>query len=176
MNPRRLFHLSAVFTMLGLLAFGGGTAVLPEMQYVTVHTYKWLTDPQFRSIYSLGQISPGPNMLMVLLIGYRLSGAAGAIAVGLAFFIPDCVIALLANRLWAHFHDTPWQRAVQRGLAPIAIGLMVSGTWAIARLSIINAFTLAEAVMVFAILMWRHVNPAVLVIVGGLAYALLGPH
>ncbi len=176
MNLNRLFHLSAVFTMMGLLAFGGGTAVLPEMQHVTVHTYQWLSDAQFRSIYSLGQISPGPNMLMVLLIGYRLSGAVGAIVVGLAFFVPDCIIAVLVNRLWHHFHDSPWQRAIQRGMGPVAIGLMISGTYAIARLSIINLFTLGIALVVFAILMWRHVNPAVLVMVGGFAYLLLVPH
>jgi chromate transport protein ChrA len=46
---RRVFHLSAVFSMLGILAFGGGTAVLPQMQEATIHTYHWLTDGQFRA-------------------------------------------------------------------------------------------------------------------------------
>jgi chromate transporter len=173
---KRLLNLSAVFAMLGLLAFGGGTAVLPQMQRATVETHRWLTDPQFRSIYGLGQVVPGPNMLMVLLIGYKLAGALGAIAVGLAFFIPDCVIALLANRLFVHFHGTPWQLAVERGLGPVAIGLMISGTYAIARLSLTNPYTVGIAVVVFALLMWRHVNPAVLVLVGGLAYLMMVPH
>jgi hypothetical protein len=50
---------------------------------------------------------------------------------------------------------------------------MTSGTYAIARLSIVNAQTLAIAVVVFAILLWRHINPGVLVLVGGAAYVLL---
>ncbi len=162
--------------MLGVLAFGGGMAVLPEMQHVTVESYKWLTDSQFRSIYSLGQVAPGPNMLMVLLIGYRMAGAAGAIAVGIAFFLPDCMIAILANRLWRRFHGSPWQLSVQRGIAPIAIGLMISGTYAIARLSTTSPFTIGIALVVFGLLMWRHMNAAVLVMVGGLSYLLVMPH
>jgi len=46
---------------------------------------------------------------------------------GWAFFVPDCVIALLANRLCIHFRGSPWRLAAQRGMAPVAIVLMTSG-------------------------------------------------
>ena len=85
----QLLKLGLVFMMLSVLAVGGGTAVLPDMQHATVHWFN-LTDKQFRDIYSIGQVAPGPNMLMVLLIGYRLAGALGAAVVGVAFFLPDC--------------------------------------------------------------------------------------
>jgi chromate transporter len=97
----RLVQLSAVFAMLSMLAVGG-TSVLPEMQHMTVHVFPWLTDKQFRDIYSLGQVAPGPNGLMVMVIGYRLAGAAGAAVVGASFFLPSCLIALAANRVWKH--------------------------------------------------------------------------
>jgi chromate transporter len=79
----QLLKIELVFMMLSVLAVlavGGGTAVLPEMQHATVHWFN-LTDKQFRDIYSIGQVAPGPNMLMVLLIGYRLAGALGAVVV-----------------------------------------------------------------------------------------------
>jgi len=60
-------------------------------------------------------------------------------------------------------------------MAPVAIGLMAAGTFAVARLSIFNLTSLLIAAAVFAILAWRHVNPALLVLGGGFAYALL-PH
>jgi chromate transporter len=172
---KRLFNMSWVFMMLSVLAVGGGTAVLPQMQHTTVDTFKWLNDGQFRDIYSIGQVAPGPNMMMVLLIGYRLAGAAGAIVVGVSFFLPDFFIALAANRLWIHFHGSPWRLAVQRGLAPVAIGLMASGIYAIARLSILDAACAGIALVAFGILYWRHVPPALLVISAGIAYVLL-PH
>jgi chromate transporter len=166
----KLLNLAWVFALLSILAVGGGTAVLPEMQRMTVHHYHWITDRQFRDIYGLGQVAPGPNMLMVLVIGYRLAGAAGAMVVAAAFFIPDCVLTFFANRLWNRFSTSPWRIAVQRGLAPISIGLMLSGTYAIARLSLINAVAFAIAAITFAVLTWRHVNPLILISLGGVVY------
>ena len=114
-------------------------------------------------------------MLMVLLIGQKMAGAMGALVVGLAFFLPDCILTLVANRLWVHFKDSPWRAAVQHGMAPVAIGLMLAGTYAIARLSIFNLTSMLIAATIFALLLWRHINPALLVLAGGMTYVLL-PH
>jgi chromate transporter len=165
-----LLSLAWVFALLSVVAVGGGTAVLPEMERLVVHQFHWMGDQQFRDIYSLGQVAPGPNMLMVIVIGYRLAGAAGAAVVGLAFFLPDCILTFLANRLWSRFSQSRWRTAVQRGFAPIAIGLMLSGTYALARLSIINLMGLAIAAVTCGILSWRRVNPLLLISAGGLAY------
>jgi chromate transporter len=169
----RLVDMVGVFALLSVLAIGGGTPILPEMQYLTVERFHWLTDRQFRDIYSIGQVAPGPNMLMVLVIGYRLKGALGALAVGLAFFLPDCIITLFANRLWERYRDSPWRASIHYGMAPVIIGLMLSGTYAIAVLSIHNLVALLIAASTLSILMWRHVNPGVLIVIGGVLYALL---
>jgi len=171
----KLFNLTWVFMLLAILAVGGGTAVLPEMQHMTVDQFHWVTKSQFRDIYSLGQVAPGPNMLMVLLIGQKMAGALGALVVGLAFFLADCILTLVAKREWVPFNDSPSRSAVQHGMAPVAIGLMLAGTYAIARLSIFNLTSMLIAVSIFALLMWRHINPALLVLAGGLTYVLL-PH
>ena len=164
-----------VFALLSILAVGGGTAVLPEMERLTIQHFHWITAGEFRDMYSLGQVAPWPNMMMVLLIGYRISGALGALVVGLAFFLPDCILTLVAHRLWDRLKNSPWRTAVQHGMAPVAIGLMASGTYAVARLSIFNLTSLLIAAAVFVLLLWRHFNPAVLVLGGGLSYMLL-PH
>jgi chromate transporter len=172
-HPLRLIHLFLVFSLLSVLALGGGNSILPEMRHVTVHRMNWLTDGQFRSIYSIGQVVPGPNMLMVLVIGYQLAGWLGMVVVGIAFFLPDFIIALSINRLWIHLGGWPWRVSIQRGLAPVAIGLMISGTYTIARLSIVDVPTLAIALVVLAILLWRHINPGILVLAGGAVCMLL---
>jgi chromate transporter len=146
---------------------------LPEMKRMTVNTYHWVSADQFRDIYSLGQVAPGPNMLMVMLIGYHVAGAMGAVVVALAFFLPDCVLTLFANRLWEHYAESPWRKAIQHGLAPVSIGLMLSGTYSIARLSVLNATGAAIALVTLAILLWRHVNPLILIGAGGLIYLLV---
>jgi chromate transporter len=171
----KLLNLTWVFMLLAILAVGGGTAVLPEMEHMTVNQFHWVTSAQFRDIYSLGQVAPGPNMLMVLLIGKKMAGAVGALVVGLAFFLPDCILTLVANRLWGRFKGSPWRAAIQHGMAPVAIGLMLAGTYAIARLSIFNLTSVLIAVVIFALLLRRHINPALLVLAGGITYLLL-PH
>jgi chromate transporter len=175
----QLVKLTLVFMMLSVLAVGGGTAVLPEMERATVHWFG-ISSKQFRDIYSIGQVAPGPNMMMVLLIGYRVSGWLGAALVGMAFFLPDCALTLAANRLWIHFAGSPWRQSVQQGLAPVAIGLMFAGTYAIAKLSLVHVtdsspdfVAIGIAAAVTAILLWRHINPGILVLLGGSIYALL---
>ncbi|MBV8454100.1 MAG: chromate transporter [Deltaproteobacteria bacterium] len=171
----KLINLTWVFALLSILAIGGGTAVLPEMERLTIHHFHWISRQEFRAIYSIGQIAPGPNMTMVLLIGYSLSGALGAVVVGLSFFLPDCVLTLIVHRFWDGLKESRWRTAVQHGMAPVAIGLMLSGTYTVARLSIFNTTSLLIAFGVFLLIMWRDFNSAVLVIGAGLAYMLL-PH
>lgn len=166
----KLFSLAWVFALLSILAVGGGTAVLPEMQRMTVTQFHWVTEKQFRDIYSLGQVAPGPNMLMVMVIGYRVAGYLGAMVVTFAFFLPDCILTLFINRMWLRFSGSPWRDAIQRAMAPIAIGLMLSGTYSIARLSIHNIMGFAIAAGTLSVLMWRRINPLLLISVGGLAY------
>src|SRR5271170_7961391 len=168
----KLIQLAGVFALLSVVAVGGGTAVLPEMKHMTVNTYHWVTANQFRDIYSLGQVAPGPNMLMVMVIGYRLSGAAGAAVVALAFFLPDCILTLFANRMWLRYEDSPWRKAIQQGMAPVSIGLMLSGTYSIARLSLFNTAGAVIAAVTMAVLLWRHVNPVIMIGTGGLVYLL----
>ena len=82
-----LVQLFAVFSLLSLLAVGGGLAVLPEMKSLTEVRHHWITPDQFMDFYSLGQLAPGPNMNMVLLIGWQVAGPVGALAV-LARLLP----------------------------------------------------------------------------------------
>lgn len=169
-----LLSLLSVFGLLSVLAVGGGTAVLPEMKALVVNQQHWLTSDQFGQIYSLGQLSPGPNMLMVAVIGYRVAGYAGAAAALLGFFVPAGLIMFLCGRIWDRFEDSPWKEAVQRGLAPLTIGLMLAGTWVLAKTVILGPSTAVIAGVVTAILLARHVNPALLIFGGGIVGYLLG--
>lgn len=173
MNNTNL-SLLGVFSLLSVLAIGGGTAILPEMKELTINSHHWLTEDQFRDIYGLGQIAPGPNMLMVIVVGYHVSGWVGALIAFAGFFLPASLICFAVSRLWNRFEGSPWRLAVQHGLAPIAIGLMIAGIVAIARTAIEGVTTVLLAVAVFAILYFgRKINPAILVIAGGVIGAII---
>jgi chromate transporter len=178
----RLINVVNVFALLSLLAVGGGTAVLPQMKYETVTLHHWLTAAQFTDLYSLGQLSPGPNMNMVTVIGYEVAGGLGAVLVLVAFYLPSCTLAFTVGRIWDHFEGSPWRDAVQRGMAPITVGLMLSGVYAIGRTATFNLshsarhnlITVTLTALVTGILLLRHVNPALLILVaGGLGWFVL---
>jgi chromate transporter len=172
---KKTITLVNVFALLSLLAVGGGTAVLPQMKYETVTLHHWLSAVQFTDLYSLGQLSPGPNMNMVSVIGYDVSGIAGAILVLIAFYLPSCTLAFTVGRIWDHFEGSPWRDAVQRGMAPITVGLMLSGVYALGRTATFNLghsvrhnlVSVALTLIVTIILMIRHVNPALLIVAAG---------
>jgi chromate transporter len=171
----KLVSLVNVFALLSILAVGGGTAVLPQMKHEVVTEHGWMDDEQFADIYSLGQLAPGPNMNMVTVIGYHVSGIVGALLVLAAFYLPSCTLVFAASKIWDHFEGSPWRDGVQRGMAPITVGLMLSGVYAIGRTATLNVnhstrhnlTTVAITATVAIILMRRHVNPALLILAGG---------
>ena len=160
--------LVGVFAYLSLLTVGGGLAALPELQHLAVDVHHWLTAPQLIHFYSLGQTAPGPNMMMVVTIGERVGGPLGAVAVLLAFFLPTGLIALGVGRLWSRLEGWPWRDAIQRGLAPVAVGLVLAGSISLAREALSGWTAAAIAALVFASMLGTRVNPAFLVLGGGL--------
>jgi chromate transporter len=164
--------LIRVFAYLSLLTVGGGMAAFPEMKILTVDVHKWLTFPQLIHLYSVGQMAPGPNMMMIVSIGQWAGGVLGAVAVLIAFFGPTAVLAFVVARLWRKLEKWPWRSSIQQGLAPVSIGLLLAGCFTMAKGAILGLETAAIAVSVLLILLRYKVNPALLVL-GGAALGLI---
>jgi len=160
--------LVRVFAFLSLLTVGGGMAAFPEMKILTVDVHKWLTFPQLIHLYSVGQLAPGPNMMMIVSIGEWAGGFLGAVLTLLAFFGPTAVLAFVVARLWKRLEKWPWRRSIQQGLAPVSIGLLLAGCFTMARGAITGLETATIAVGVLLILLQYKVNPALLVVGGGI--------
>ena len=160
--------LIRVFAYLSLLTVGGGMAAFPEMKDLTVEVHHWLTFPQLVHLYSVGQMAPGPNMMMIVSIGQWVAGLPGAIVVLIAFFGPTALLALCVGRLWKRLENWPWRASIQRGLAPVSIGLLLAGCFTMAKASIFGLETAAIAVGALLILLQYKINPALLVLAGAI--------
>jgi len=158
--------LVRAFAYLSLLTIGGGMAAFPEMKILTVEVHKWLTFPQLIHLYSVGQMAPGPNMMMIVPIGEWAGGVLGAIVVALAFFGPTAVLTFIVGRLWNKLEKWPWRRSIQQGLAPVSIGLLLAGCFTMAKGAIFGLETATIAVVVLLILLNYKINPALLILVG----------
>lgn len=158
--------LIRVFAFLSILTVGGGMAAFPEMKILAVEVHKWLTFPQLIHLYSVGQMAPGPNMMMIVAIGQWAGGLVGALVVLVAFFGPTALLALVVARLWKKLEKWPWRSSIQEGLAPVSIGLLLAGCFTMAKGAIFGVETAAIAVGVLLILLQYKINPALLVLAG----------
>ena len=121
------------FFLLSFVAFGGATALLPEMHRVVVENHHWLNDTTFTHLYAIAQAAPGPNVLVVTLIGWEVGGLPGAFATTLAMCLPMSVLIYLLIDRWESFAGNRWQMAVSLGVVPLAVGLIFSGATLIAQ-------------------------------------------
>lgn len=144
-----LAQLAAVYGQLSLLAFGGANAILPEMQRQVVNVHHWMNAREFAALFALAQAAPGPNMMVVSLVGWRVAGFWGALVTTAAVAVPSSVLTLLVSAVWYRFKDAAWRKALQAGLQPVTAGLimasaalMVESTsvdWAAAAVTVVTA-------------------------------------
>lgn len=127
-----LAELVLHFAVLSLLAFGGGNATLPEMHRMVVEQYHWMSDATFTELFAVAQAAPGPNILVVSLIGLQLAGIPGFLAVTAAFCLPSSLLMYAFSRWWERAGNAPWQHSVQAAVGPMAVGLVLAGGWLIA--------------------------------------------
>ena len=165
-NP--LASLAVHFAVLSLFAVGGANAAIPEMHRVAVELQHWMTDRQFGDMYALSQLSPGPNVIIVTLIGYHVAGFAGALVATAAMTGPTCLFAFFIARVWDRFRDAHWRIAIQAGLVPVSIGLMAASAYVVAgiadRSAVAVALTALTAIVAFA----TKINPLWFFALGGL--------
>ena len=128
-----VIELFLEFALLSFVAFGGATALLPEMHRVVVENHHWLDETTFTHLYAIAQAAPGPNVLVVTLIGWKVAGLAGALAATLAMCLPMSVVIYLLIDRWEGFAGARWQKAISLGVAPLAVGLIFSGATLIAQ-------------------------------------------
>jgi chromate transporter len=128
-----LFSLALIFGHLAFLAFGGGNTILPEMERQVVVAHPWMTAQDFNALFALAQAAPGPNMMIVILVGWHVAGFAGALVAGLATFAPTATLAAFTLHLWHRFRDRPWRKRVQEGLLPVTVGFVAASAVLIVR-------------------------------------------
>jgi chromate transporter len=167
MNENPLLALFTYFAVLSLFAVGGANAAIPEMHRVAVEVMHWMTDRQFADNFAIAQISPGPNVIVVTLIGYRVAGLAGAAVATVGMCGPTCVMAFVVARFWDRFKDAPWRTAIQSGLVPVSLGLIAASAFVLARAADHNIYAVLITAVTAGIAYWTRVNPLWVFFVAG---------
>lgn len=146
MNPSdRLIDLAEVFAVLSLIAIGGANAVLPDMHRQVVEVHGWMSGQELARLFAVAQASPGPNMLVVALIGWHVAGPLGLLTATIAMCGPSSLLAYLAGHLRERLSGARLMRAAQAGMVPVAVGLVIASGVIMAD----AAFTQAGDLLIF---------------------------
>jgi chromate transporter len=167
-------QLAAVFGPLSLLSFGGGQAVMGDMQKEVVTHHHWMSQAQFLEDFAVSRASAGPNSMIVPLIGWQVDGLTGVMAATLAIFVPSSVVFYALTRAWHWRAFGTWPRKVGRGLAPISVGLSLgsSVTLLAAERDDPVAWIVTGAATVVLVL--TRLNPVIVMAAGALVFVAKG--
>jgi chromate transporter len=153
MNMPLLTQIARVFATLSLVSIGGANATLPEIRRQIVDVHGWMTASAFNDAFAISHAAPGPNIIMVSLIGWQLAGIAGLLVATVSIMAPSCTLAFIVARVFVRWSGHPWFVLVKAALVPLALGLILASGVAMMRTAdqglLAIAISLATAGFVF---------------------------
>lgn len=149
--------LVVTFAALSLLSIGGVNAMVPEIHRQVVDLHHWMDDRTFASLVAIAQVAPGPNLLIVSLIGWSLAGTAGLCAATASMVVPSSLLAVGVGRLTARGGTRV--ASLRQALAPIALGLMAASSLVMAHAAYVDAASLAITAVVAVLAVLTRLSP-----------------
>jgi chromate transporter len=157
-----------VFLKMGTFAFGGVYSMLSFFQRELVDRRHWLDEEQFVEAVAIGQMTPGPPIINTgIFVGYRLRGAAGAVAATAGQVLPGFLLVLVLAVLYSEFKTVPGLGSALRGVGAAVVGLLGSVVLKMGKQVLDSGRAALFAVGAFALLQFAKVNPIALIILSG---------
>jgi chromate transporter len=158
-SPDVLWEIAWRFASLSLLAIGGINALLPEIHRVVVDVEGWMTSADFADLFALAQLAPGPNAMVISLLGWKVAGVAGAFVATIAACGPSSLLCFFTMRGLERMRNGKTRAVLQRALAPLAIGLILASGYTLARAADRTPGALLLTVVATAAIAFTRVNP-----------------
>jgi chromate transporter len=145
--------LAWVAFKVGALSYGGGFVIVPLMQHDAVNAYHWMTGAQFLDAVALGQVTPGPVVLTVAVVGYAAAGVAGGLLAVAVAFAPSFIFVLAGGPRFDQIRGNPVIQSFFSGAGPAVIGAIAGSA-----IQLGLAFQVAWQIPVLAgVLIWLFV-------------------
>ena len=161
-----LAALAWVAFKVGALSYGGGFVIIPLMQHDAVVAYHWLTGSQFLNAVALGQITPGPVVQTVAVVGYAAAGLGGGLLAALIAFTPSFVFVLAGGRHFSRLRSSPGVQAFLSGAGPASIGAITGAAIPLA-LELNHVWQLAILALAAIWLLGLHKNTVIALVGAG---------
>lgn len=162
-----LWELGTFFFKVGAFTFGGGLSMLAFMQEQVVTQFGWLTPQEFVDGLALGQLTPGPILMLAAFIGFKANGVAGAAVAAGGIFLPSFLMMLTVLPLLKRMGNLGWLRAFMRGVGPAVIGALAVSLAQMVPHAATDWVTWLLFAGTIAIMLWRSTGPLPLMLGGG---------
>ena len=163
-----LMDLFVSFFLVAFVSFGGASAVIPELYRIAVIEHGWMTAQTFTELFAIAQAAPGPNVLIVTLIGQHVDGWPGALAATVGMCLPMSLVVGLLFNYWNRLQHWRGRAGIQLGVAPLAVGLVLASGVLIARSAAPGWSGIALVVVTVWFSLRTKLHPLWLILLGAL--------
>jgi chromate transporter len=154
------------FLKIGSVLFGSGYVLLAFLRSEFVDP-GLLTDQQLIDAVAVGQFTPGPVFTTATFIGYVLDGVPGALLATVGIFLPAFVFVAITSPFIPRLRNSPALSGILDGVNVVSLALMAGVTWQLGKYAIFDPVSVLIALVVLVVLFATEINPAWLVIGGG---------
>jgi len=160
--------LLLVFVPFSLVSIGGGTSVLAGIHHQAVDVHHWVTAREFVNLFAISRAAPGPGSMLTTLIGWHVWGWWGAVIATLALFVPSSLLCYGVAFVWRRHRGKRWHTALEQGLAPIGIGLVLAGAVTVLRIGSGGVLAWVVAFGSAGLMSWQpRLHPLLIFAAGG---------
>jgi len=163
-----LAHIAITFFGISLLLFGGGLVSIPLIQEIVVYTLGWVTQAEFITAIAMGQMTPGPIMISVAFIGYKIQGFLGAVIASIAIFFPPILLMIIASKVHKLLKKSARIQAALKGIRAVVVGIIFSTAIIIGQNVAIHWASLVIFIMALIVMFRWHINVVWIIPVSGI--------
>ena len=168
-----LLRLFTSFLLIGVGAYGGGTATISLIYHELVTKRQWLTDGQMTRLITLAELTPGPIAVnSATFVGYEVGGVLGSLLATIAVVLPSMLMliafTLFYNRYLRRLIPSETRQRMLAALRPGILALILYSVWRFGRSAITSVWELPIAAACLAVLLFlKKINPLFLILAGG---------
>jgi chromate transporter len=133
-----LWELFINVLSIGCFTFGGGYAMISALQQNLVFQHGWLSMEEFSNGVAAGQITPGPLMILVTFLGFKIAGFWGALLGTLGLFLPSFIVVLAISRNYQKIKDNSAVKACLKGINASVVGIIAAAGFDMAKSNLYN--------------------------------------
>ena len=162
-----IVQVGIFFFMVGAFTFGGGLTMLAFMHEQVVNQFHWLSAQEFLDGLALGQLTPGPILMLAAFVGYKVAAVGGALVGAAAIFLPSFLLMLSVMPVFERIQRIRWMKAALRGIGPVVIGMIAVSLFQMLPNAVPDLVTACIALGTIGVLLIWRASPLALMAGGG---------